>query len=78
MVSDCDLEPWGGPRNSRTCLGKCCPESPSISYVKCKPGSQPCHPVDREEAGAPFGAGHFVPEWGMEFGNELFEHLEII
>ena len=23
-------------------------------------------------------AGHFVPEWGMEFGNELFEHLEII
>ncbi len=23
-------------------------------------------------------AGHFVPEWGMEFGNELFEHLDII
>ena len=21
-------------------------------------------------------AGHFVPEWGMDFGDELFEHLE--
>ena len=22
-------------------------------------------------------AGHFVPEWGMEFGNELYEQLGI-
>ena len=22
-------------------------------------------------------AGHFTPEWGMEFGNELFEHLNL-
>ena len=21
-------------------------------------------------------AGHFVPEWGMEFGSELFNQLE--
>ena len=21
-------------------------------------------------------AGHFVPEWGMEFGEELFRHLQ--